>query len=292
MVKKEETIINNKKIEKEIIKNVNKKIEEQLDNKIEILAKEKLNVMEKRFIKYKNNKIRKRNIIIILLLLVIALETKIIYDNNYKLGYKKETIIKKEKINKEEHDLDWYKKNYGYLLDNINTNFEDTAYLYKEVENENSLDNKTKLNIAYQNIKNKSSNNGIISIENSKLKEEYNKMFNDKDYKEENFDNNCINFIYNKKTNNYMAIEIECDNEKEIKKEIINVYEENDNIIIEAIVAIKDENKLENIYEETIEENYKNESLSNYKENLNTYKYTFIKDNNSYKLDKIEKFNI
>ena len=302
--KKEENVIikdfdiDKNKLINDIKREVKNGLEEDIEDIIEIKAKDKLDGMEKRIYKYKNRTIRKRNIIIIILLIIIGLETKVLYDNDIIVKHlnKDNNIISSTQDNDKEEtkDLEWYIDNYGYLLDMVNTNLDSDNfnYLYNNNYTSDNIDNKVKLNMAYQLISsNISNNNGVIIVSNDKLKDSYNKLFNDNNYSIDNFNDSCINFIYNKNNDNYMAIEVDCDNNKSIKKEIINIYEEDSNIVIDAIVGIYDskESILSNIDGNVIKNNYNNEDLSKYKDNLNKYRYTFINDNDNYYFNSISK---
>ena len=302
--KKEENVIikdfdiDKNKLINDIKREVKNGLEEDIEDIIEIKAKDKLDGMEKRIYKYKNRTIRKRNIIIIILLIIIGLETKVLYDNDIIVKHlnKDNNIISSTQDNDKEEtkDLEWYIDNYGYLLDMVNTNLDSDNfnYLYNNNYTSDNIDNKVKLNMAYQLISsNISNNNGVIIVSNDKLKDSYNKLFNDNNYSIDNFNDSCINFIYNKNNDNYMAIEVDCDNNKSIKKEIINIYEEDSNIVIDAIVGIYDskESILSNIDGNVIKNNYNNEDLSKYKDNLNKYRYTFINNNDNYYFNSISK---
>ena len=289
--------IDKKTIANEIKNEVKDSLEDEIIDTIDNYTKDKLDSMEKKIYKYKNRTIRKRNIIIIILLIIIGLETKLLLDGFNLNDYLKiNTEINNEKIDDQEEkkDLAWYIDKYSYLLDMIHTNLDNDnfSYLYEKSYKVSDIDNNVKLNIAYQLLDSKdiTNNNSVIMISNDNLKNNYNKLFNDNNYKEENFNNGCINFIYNKSNDNYMAIDIECNITKSIKEEISNIYEEDDKIIIETILGVYDsnDNTLKMIDGSIIEENY-NGKLDNYKNSLNKYQYIFIKDNDNYYFDAIEK---
>lgn len=291
--------IDKNKLINDIKKEIMNDIEDEIIDVIEVKTKDKLDSMEKRIYKYKNRSVRKRNIIIIILLIIIVLETKVLYDNDIFIKYlnNDNNIINSTKENDKEEirDLEWYIDNYGYLFDMINTNLDNDNfnYLYSNDYTSNNIDNDIKLNMAYQLLDSNSiiNKDGVIIVSNDKLRNSYNKLFNDNNYEIDNFNNSCISFIYNKYNDSYMAIEVDCDNNKSIKKEIINIYEEDSNIVIDAIVGIYDskESILSNIDGNVIKNNYNNEDLSKYKDNLDKYRYTFINDNDNYYFNSISK---
>ena len=311
-VKKQEKIEEDLKelnIDKElIIKEIKKELIEDLDDEItkrvEYETRNKLEKMEKKIYKYKNGSIIRRNIIILVLFAVIALETKVLYDNNLLSvkGNKKQSEVNNElKIdnkneNKEEKNSEWYIKKYSYLLDNIKTNIngEDKYYLYKDNYIEESISNRVRLNMSYQllkkeNIKNE---NSVINIDENDIKNAYKKIFGSlENYKAENFNNSCVQFIYNDNSKNYMAIDTSCEvNNEELIEQVKNIYEEDNKIIIETIVGIKvkENNSLINIDGNVITDNFPG-NINEYEESLNKYKYIFELKDKSYYLKEINR---
>lgn len=302
--------INKDEVVKEIKSAVKEQLLEEVTRKIDYESKKSLEQVEKKIYKYKNFSIFKRNIIILILLGVIIFETKTLYDNDLLFkGSKKNSdndivdkIDKDKDNNKEEQeqpekDLEWYKENYGYLLDNIKTNLtgEDTYYLYSGNYNEDNIKNSVKLNMAYQLLSNeeKRVDSSVISVSEEAIKNKYKKIFGNIDnLKLENFNDNCIQFIYNPSNKNYMAIDTTCEAlNEEIIKNIENIYEEDNKLIIEVLVGIlnKDNNSLSNMNKELIKENYSNELLDEVKDKLNKYKYKFEKIEEEYYLKEINK---
>lgn len=281
------------KVINEVQTTIKKNWENEISNIIEYEAQTKLNNLEKRIYKYKNKTIIKKNFIILLLLFIIALETKLLYDKSgLSITLNNNTLNTKE-VN-DNKTLETYIEKYSYLLEKVNTNLDNDNlnYLYNKSLTINEIDNNVKLNMAYLLLDSKdiSNNNSVIIIKDDLLESKYNEIFNDNSYQEENFNYQCINFIYNKKSNNYMAIDVECDITKSTKEEIINIYENNDQVIIETILGVYDskEQTLSTIEGTLITKNY-NGKLNDYKEDLNKYKYTFIKEGKDYFFQAIEK---
>ena len=311
-VKKQEKIEEDLKelnIDKElIIKEIKKELIEDLDDEItkrvEYETRNKLEKMEKKIYKYKNGSIIRRNIIILVLFAVIALETKVLYDNNLLSvkGNKKQSEVNNElKIdnkneNKEEKNSEWYIKKYSYLLDNIKTNIngEDKYYLYKDNYIEESISNRVRLNMSYQELKkeNIKNENSVINIDENDIKNAYKKIFGSlENYKAENFNNSCVQFIYNDNSKNYMAIDTSCEvNNEELIEQVKNIYEEDNKIIIETIVGIKvkENNSLINIDGNVITDNFPG-NINEYEESLNKYKYIFELKDKSYYLKEINR---
>ena len=307
----EETNIDKELLVSDIKKEVLNSLDEEITKRVEFETKNKLEKMEKRIYKYKNAKIVRKNIFIILLLALIVFETKILYDNDLLLNKKKtvdENIVDKENNtdkeitknedndNKEEvkKDLKWYIDNYSYLLDNIKTNLTDSYYLYKDNYSEDTIDIMVRLNMAYQLLSKDKINisNSVITINENDIKDAYKKIFGSLDkYSSKNFNDDCIQFIYNENSKAYLAIDTECQNKVTEKVEKIeNIYEEDNNIVIETIVGVydKENNSLTNINGDIVSDNFSN-NIDEYKESLDSYKYTFIKKDENYYLEKIEK---
>ena len=298
-VKKENELVNTLDIDKKaIVKEITKEIKESLDEeiikKVDYESKNKLDKMERRIYRQKNLSLIRRDIIILLFLGLIVYETKILYDNGllFELNKKeskeevKEVVEKKEETKEEDKkDLNWYIERYGDLLNNVDTNLagDDKYYLYSGNYKENDIKNSVRLNMAYQLLDIKS-NDGIYKISESDLKEAYKKIFGTIDnYKAENFNNDCISFIYNKSSESYMAIDTECEKDNtEIIRSIKNIYEDSDRIVIEVNVGVldKENNTIGNIDSVEVMDN----STDNISK-LDTYKFTF-KDNYLYKITK------
>lgn len=306
--KKENTFkelnINKDLLVDEVKKELINSLDEEISKRIEFESKNKLDKMEKRIYKYKNTIIIKRNIVILLLLALVVFEAKILYDNDLLLKHKDNKnidIVEKDNETKKEENKDkeevkkdskWYIDNYSYLLDNIKTNLEDNYYLYKDNYKEDTIDNSVRLNMSYQllNKENININNSVITINENNLKDAYKKIFGSLDkYSAENFNNDCIQFIYNENSKAYLAIDTKCDVKTTEKIEKIkNINEENGNIIIETIVAIKDKNSntLTKINGDIITDDYSN-NIDEYE--TDKYKYTFKNIDQNYYLEKIEK---
>lgn len=293
----DKTPIDTKKIEKEIEEKVKEKLLNDLSIKIDYEVKNKLDKMEKRIYKLKKSSLTKRNIIILFLLIIIFLETKLLYDNGILLSKDNTNIsnIYKTEERIETKDKEWYIENYSYLLDNIKTNLseENYFYLYQKDYQETTIDNKIRLNMAYQLITPNIDNN-IIIVKEQELKDSYTKIFGNLiNYKAENFTDNCIQFIYNKNEEKYLAINTECpENKKEIIEKVIDIYEQESNIIIETTVGIynQETKSLSNINGTTIKENYSySDNIEELGNKLTTYKYTFQKIDDNYYLKEIDK---
>ena len=270
----EDLNINKKEIVNEIRKEIKESLEEEIIKKVGYEAQNKLDKMERKIYRQKRWALIRRDIIILLLLGFALYEGKLLYNNGLFFGLNKKEDTKQviKVADNEEKTQEWYIEKYSYLLDNIKTNLsgDDKYYIYNNLKVKD-IKNSVKLNMAYQ-LLNVKSNDGIIKISEGDIKDKYITIFGTDDYDAENFSNDCINFIYNKDLKTYIAIDITCDsNNTEVFRKITNIYEENDNIIVEAKVGIldKSENKITIINGETLE--YNDENINK----LKTYKFIF-----------------
>ena len=197
------------------------------------------------------------------------------------------SLLNDKKIVKSDDD-------YSYLLDSVNVKlpFENSnsLYLYLDNYNESNINDSIKLTMAYNYI-----NSDSFSVDD--IKNAYTKLFNtDKNFKNVSFDYECKKFKYDESSNSYSLVNNECINpsSKEILESIINTTKKENKVIITTVVGVFDKNNnslynYKNIYEPIAVNLNNNFSIKNYQNKLNTYKYTFIKNNDSYYFDSIHK---
>lgn len=305
--KEETTVVDKEKLEKEIKKEVKENLINDLEKQVDSLIQIKLDKYEKKINKQKQRALLKKNIIIIILLGIVLFEGKILYDNgilnnsNYKNDVGVSDVIDKDNISNDQQvvedkkDMEWYIEKYSYLLDNVKTNLtgNDLTYLYKEDYKVEHIDNKVRLNMAYQLLEKDdiSNKDGFLTVDSSNLKDKYKSIFgNSLEFKNEDFVDNCIHFIYNEPMDKYLAVNLECaPYERNIKEEIISVSEKQDKIIIETILGIYDNknNTISNL-DNSFNKKYK-DNLTEYAEKLDKFVYEFVKDADKYYFSKITK---
>ena len=304
----EEATIDKEKLEREIKKEVKDCLLDELDKKIDGLVQVKIDKFEKKINKQKQRALLKKNIIIVILLGLVIFEGKILYDNGLlnNSNYKSSSDTSYEnKINKDSNEVvgenentkdeKWYIEEYSYLLDNVKTNLvgDDFTYLYNDNYTAKDIDNKIRLNMAYQLLDKEdiSNKDGFLTVDTSTLEESYKKIFgNDLDFKNEDFTDNCIHFIYNDSLNKYLAVNLECAvNTKEVLQEVILVEEKEDKIIVTTILGIHDtkEKTVSNL-DNSFTKKYKDD-ITEYEEELDKFKYEFVKDNDTYYFSSITK---
>ena len=278
-------------VSKKVTNNIIKKIKEESSKELkdsfvfEVKNEVKNQIIkeEKKLLRHRSRKIIRRDIVIIFLIGVIAFMGYLMYKDDYVVLIKDKTaekkIINKESSSKKENevkDLAWYKNHYSYLIDNMHLDLSsdniNKYYLYNKDYQVDEINNSIKLSLAYNLLDNKDN-----KIKVNDLKKAYNKLFND-EYTDTSFKIKCRVYKLNK--DYYEAKDNECldINDYQLKEEITNIYEENDNIIIETIVGLSGNNKLYNYHDLENSVSDKFDNLKEYQSRLNSYKYTFNKN--------------
>ena len=276
------------KEEKIDLTDIKDELQVYIDKEIKKGFKGEIDKLNRKVINEKNKKIYFRDIVIVLLLLLIVYllylmneadyfdkyfisnnSTNIVENNNNnKINEEKEVIIK-------EPTLEELKSKYQYLLNNIviseNCNYKDDYY-------NGNLSTNLKKYITLSNFDFESlviDDYSIINADDFKI--EYNKLF-DGEYTNDSFDYNVNKIRYIEKLNSYITNSILIKDISNIKREIINIEVNNNDIVITTVEGVVKDNKLYNVVTLNEVKNYKNDNISNYKDSLNIVKYVF-KDN-------------
>lgn len=285
-------------------------IKEQLINDVNNEIKDNLRREQKCIIRSKNFKLFRKNIFILLLIAIIVYFGYCLWDVRYfnfmkdKNSTNTKQVIKnedKEEVIEIVKDKDWYITNYGYLLDNMKLDLSydnpNIYYLYTGNYDSSTIKDTIKLNLAYKFVENKNETDYNYTIKEDDMKSAFIKVFGNIDnYNPTSFTVGCMQFYYNNNDKLYMAYKFSCDSTStlHIKEEIKDMYEENDKIIIETVMGVYDEaNKYlfnySNLYASVAIDFDDTKSVIDYEENLNTYKYTFNKNNDNYYFESIER---
>lgn len=278
---------------------IEKELTNKIDEQIELKVTKRMKEEEKKLSRGKTGKIIRRDIIIILLLGVIGYFGYCLYDVDYfnirtkvvdkTSDNKKDDEIKNndkednnEPVVDTKPDSSYYIKNYGYLLDNLLIDDEEIYNLFTKTITRDIIPNELVLKIAYKNI-NKvliTNNNDMITFHKDSLLESAKKIFGeDINIKNEMFIYNNIKFMYYNDT--YIGLKEESSSINLINK-IINANEENNELTFEFIIAKTSENKLLDIEDNIIEEEYDNKDITEYKDKLSTYIIVFEKSEDNY----------
>lgn len=285
---------------------IEKELTNKIDEQIELKVTKRMKEEEKKLSRGKTGKIIRRDIIIILLLGVIGYFGYCLYDIDYfnirtkvvdkTSDNKKDDEIKNndkednnEPVVDTKPDSSYYIKNYGYLLDNLLIDDEEIYNLFTKTITRDIIPNELVLKIAYKNI-NKvliTNNNDMITFHKDSLIESAKKIFGeDINIKNEMFTFNNIKFMYYNDT--YIGLKEESSSINLINK-IINANEENNELKFEFIIAKTSENKLLDIEDNIVDEEYNNKDITEYKDKLSTYIITFEKSEDNYIFKNITK---
>ncbi len=296
-----------KKIEEKETEKSTKKSEEKLDlteiredltnymkdviNKEVSKAVEKAN---KKLIRHKNSIIIKRDIFIIILIIICLFLGYNLYKSsniNIDITSKKVTEKKVSKeikeIEEEPNTLEELTKNYGYLVDNIKIS-ENSSYLKLYYKGE--LSDELKLYLSLNNLDDDKivSEEESVYIDENDLKDKYNDIF-DGEFVPKSFKYNDLNFHYLSSKSLFFADGKFEKTKSDIVREIINIEEKDNQILITTVEGLLKDSKLYNILSrEQVKKYNSNDSLEKYKDLLTKMKYNFNKIDDEYKLLKVE----
>lgn len=298
IVKENDNILLESRVEANKIK---EDLEKYVDEKVNKVFIDELDKVNRKLLREKSKKIFVKNIIIIILLLIIGFLGYLLYSNNYfdrffnknnteikeniKEETKKDEEEKKEvsKPEKKEPTLDELKKEYGHLLDNYVISHA-SSYL-NDYYNGNLSDNlKQYLTLNTIDFKTISKEDDYNIISSDTFKIVYEKLF-DSAYTPLTFDYNGNNIRYVNAMEAYITEKLLNKENTNIKREIKDIKTNDDKIIISTIEGKIIDSKLYNILSDKEIEDYKNDSLLNYGDDLNQVIYTF-KNNKLIDLEK------
>ena len=114
-------------------------------------------------------------------------------------------------------------------------------------------------------------------IDDEVLKEEYSKLF-DNEYASDSFAYNNVKVSYIDKLKSYITNNILIKNTSNIVREIVNIEENDNDVIITTVEGLVKNKKLYNILTNAEVKNYKKDNIANYKKSLNIVTYTFNND--------------
>ena len=308
----------NKDIKSSII-DTTKKYREELKEEIANDINEEITTMmrqeEKRMLRSKNFSLLKKNIVILVLFTLLLYFGYCLYDVKYFNFMKSECEINGTCVSKEENQIEepekkeevvkdkvWYKENYGYLLDEIKLNLSadnvNAYYLYSSDYKLSDIKPSYLLNMAYKKLDSKmiKVNSVNVTIDGEDLRNAFQELFGSLTYyKESSFSYNCLNFIYNKEKDRYVAESNKCSNKstKHILEEIDDMYEEGEVLYIMTTATIYNEDEssfytFDRLFEPTITDVTDSDLVKN-SSKLNKYQYQFKKSDEIYYLDSIVK---
>ncbi len=235
-----------KKVENEEINldSIKDELNLYIDKQVRKEINEELDKTTRKLIREKNKKILFRDLVIILLLCAIYYLFYLLYTNHYfDKNIITKPIIEEKKIQKkeikEEKKEDLINK-YSYLLDKIIIN-DKSKYLFDYYEG--NLNKELKSYITFSNLEIENDNN-VFLVDEETFKETYEKIFDD--YMPVDFDYNGKEVSYIEKVKSFMINERIEKNQTRIKRNVVEVKEEDNNIEITTTEAIFKHNKVYN----------------------------------------------
>lgn len=279
-------------INDEIREKVSKEVESCVSNKIDETIKkefvEGIDKANKKVIFEKNKKIVTRDIIIILLLLLTGYLSFILYKEHYFDKFfsqkpeieeheetKKKEIPKKEEIPEEQGPtLEELKEKYASLLNPIQIS-ELSIYVNDYYKGKLSNELRNYLTLNQINFKDLEIEEDYNVIQEEQLEKEHNKLFTAK-YQSVNFSYNGNKIRFLNKMNSFITDSLLEQEESHIKREIINIVEDNETISITTVEGILKEGRLYNIIDgENIEGFDTESSILDYQTELTSIVYVF-----------------
>lgn len=297
-VESEETLDTNKilkDLKKELHDEKDKLVEEMntsINEQIEFSVNKRMKEEEKKFVRGKNAKIIRRDVLILFLVLLAGYLVYCLYEIDYfHIGVREPNtpiVDKKEDESKNDKSKEYYIDNFGYLVDNMQ--IEDTSVfeMYNSVLNGTGLTDDLILKIAYKNMADtvKAPNNNLITFTGDKLLSSAKNIFGDKVIlNNKPFAYNSIRFLYY--NDSYLGEYVEPVDTGFLYK-IYDAREENDMLSFDVVVGKVSENKLVSLNDVVILENYNNEDIEPYRGNLNCFRFTFGKKGENYVFYKLE----
>ena len=287
-VKKEDnkkTKVSRKKVKKEIVQEKEEfnldEVKEELvlyiDKEIKKGIDKEIDKTYKKIVREKTRKIFFKNIIIILLValvlyLVYLLNTVSYFDDILKIGRKTKTQETTEiKTDVKSKSLDELKTEYSKLLDNIYIS-EKSNYLKDYYNGDLTKELKSYLSLNLVDFDSLEKENNYNILELNTLKDTYSKIF-DEELDSINFDYNGNKISYLNKLSLYITSGVLEKNSTNIKREIIEIKEDNSKVVITTIEGLIKDNKIYNVL--TNKEVGNGNDLERYKDKLNKVIYTF-----------------
>ncbi|MCH5167771.1 MAG: hypothetical protein J1F35_07805 [Erysipelotrichales bacterium] len=201
------------------------------------------------------------------------------------------TVNANEKVTEEVKDLEYYTRNYGYLLENLkisNVELVRGNYNFEEI----SLTDR--LTLAYGSLNDEDIIlDGIIhSVSEDKMRETYQTLFGTLDgYNLESFVVRGLNYAYSSVTNSYMAVGNEDATVSYVNNIVIDIREEGETIVFDAKAYVIKNNYVysANNLNSRLMSADEDMDLSKIQNRLTSVEYRFTKAENGYRLVSISK---
>lgn len=278
----------------ENIENTSKKLKKDfttyIDSKIITSFNDEIVSANKKVIREKNKKVIVRDIIILILLALIGYLLFLMYNNRYfdrffvrdnqetvKVVEKQnDTTDNKKDDNKKEESsgpsLDELKSKYSSLLNNIYIS-ESSDYINEYYNGNLTTELKNYIALNSVDLESVINDDDYVLIENSVLKNAYEKKFQDA-YVAKSFKYNGSDLKYISKLNSYVSNKT-ISSKTNIKREIIDIKVDNKKVSITTVEGLIKDKKLYDVIDNNEIKEYKDDSLTNYQDKLNKLTYNY-----------------
>lgn len=280
----------------------NDNLNDYMKHKVDKLVSESIDKANKKIIRYKNGIIIKRDIIIVILLVVcfflgynlynvsnikidIYRERKMTESKSSQKEDIKETKEETENNNEEDNDLKEKKERCSTLVNKYVLK-DDSTYIKDFYDGK--LSDEIKLYIALNSLESDriDLDEDTTSVDDQNLKEEFERLF-DSEYKAKSFKYNNLNFKYLSSKEIYIADGKLNKKKSLIEKEIFGIKED-DNLVVTTVEGKLEDGKLYNILSNSEISNYDGGNLTEYENSLTKVEYTFKNIDGEYKLSSID----
>lgn len=242
-----------------------------------------------------------RDVIILLLAVVVGFLSYWLYDAKY-FDFMKSDCERNNNCevatvqpDPEVKSAEWYKQNYGYLFDSLQTKLNadkvSAYYLYTDDHKASEIQPEYLLGMAYNRLNSNvtyDSNDGIIIPAND-LRQAYIDLIGNADnFTKTNFTYHCADFQYRKDTDDFTTRSLLCADQadRQILEEIDEIYEEGNVLYFLTTATIYDKTNnsfynFDNLFKPVVK-NVTEDDLAEHKSLLNQYQYQFKKSNDKY----------
>lgn len=286
------------KITKEIIDDIKNDVSVIVKQEVrEDLKKEFEKEMKnenRRILRGKRGKIFRRDILIIILLLIIGYLIYYMYNHNY-VSFSINSNMNNNVLTNDKKTVQ-VQNDYSYLIDKTNVKLPfdnaNSLYLYMDTYDEKTINDSIKLTMSYNSLLKD-------NFTSQEMRQAYIDLFGiDKYFKNTSFDYECKHFKYNSETDTYSVTNNDCVNisSKEILEKIMKISKKDDVITITTVVGVYDKNlktlyNYKNVFDPIAANLNNNFDITEYQDKLSTYKYTFTCDKGEYHFTKITKLD-
>ena len=273
-------------------------VKERVSNEITADIKEKIKKEDNRNNRRKTFKIIRLYIYLFLMVWVAIYLIIVLYTGekinlfvptiNLSSSTTTETTTTTTKITTTTRSQEWYKEQYGYLVNDFKTSNLDILKNGMSVESLNSVN---KLSLVVDNLKAEdiTQESIIYTISEETIQNKFTELFGEHiPYEATNFNNQGLSYAYSETGKNYIAVGEKKNPSYKVIYNIKNISSGNGSLVITTYVAILKDNNIYNINDLENSLGEYTDNINDYLANLSTVKF-FFKGDQTYYLDSILK---